>query len=79
MPGARDIGSQVEIFDVGDLSALSALSLEEPGLEYEAEWEDTVRLDEDAMEVDDDFNILDGADLGLWLERVRRDSGGMDD
>jgi hypothetical protein len=75
MPGVRDRGSQVEIFDIGDLSAFKVLSLEEPDDMYEDEIKDMLAGDADAMDIDDRVLIIDGADLNLWISK--RDGSGM--
>ncbi|CAN9466763.1 unnamed protein product [Alternaria alternata] len=69
MPGVRDIGSQVEIFDIGDLNDFNVMSLEEPDQSYEDQVEEMMTRDHDAMEVDEGLCIIDGADLNLWISK----------
>ncbi|CAN9477704.1 unnamed protein product [Alternaria alternata] len=69
MPGVRDIGSYVEVFDIGDLSDFKIMNLDEPDQSYEDEVEEMTARDDDAMEVDEDLCINDGADLNLWISK----------
>jgi hypothetical protein len=69
MPGVRDIGSHVEVFDIGDLSDFKVMNLEKPDQSYEDEVEEMTARDDDAMEVDEDLCIIDGADLNLWISK----------
>ncbi|CAN9444906.1 unnamed protein product [Alternaria sp. RS040] len=69
MPGVRDIGSHVEVFDIGDLSDFKVMNLEEPDQSYEDEVDEMTVRDDDAMEVDEDLCIIDGADLNLWISK----------
>ncbi|KAL1792624.1 hypothetical protein ACET3X_009131 [Alternaria dauci] len=69
MPGVRNIGFRVEIFDIGDLSDFNIMSLEEPDHSYEDEVEEMMARDDDAMEVDEGLCIIDGADLNLWISK----------
>lgn len=69
MPGVRDIGSHVEVFDIGDLSDFKVMNLEEPDQSYEDEVDEMTARDDDAMEVDEDLCIIDGADLNLWISK----------
>ena len=73
MPGVRDIGSQVEIIDIGDLSDFNVMTLNEPDDSYEDEVGEMVAGDADGMDVDGGVFIIDSADLELWVKRA--DSG----
>jgi len=78
MPGVRDVGSQVEIIDIGDLSDFNVMSLNEPDESYEDEVgemvaEDVDGMDVDGMDVDGGVFIIDSADLELWVKKA--DSG----
>jgi hypothetical protein len=70
MPGVRNMGSYVEITDVGDLSAFNVMSLDEPDYSYEDEMEEMVAEDTEAMDVDDGIFFIDGADLNLWVSKA---------
>ncbi|CAI9626795.1 unnamed protein product [Alternaria burnsii] len=69
MPGVRDIGSHVEVFDIGDSSDFKVMNLEEPDQSYEDEVDEMTARDDDAMEVDEDLCIIDSADLNLWISK----------
>ncbi|KAI4910871.1 hypothetical protein J4E90_007127 [Alternaria incomplexa] len=71
MPGVRNIGSQVEIVDIGDLSAFNVLSLDEPDKSYEDDIEELYADGgENEMDIDEDVCLLDSADLDLWVKRA---------
>ncbi|KAI4626544.1 hypothetical protein J4E83_003695 [Alternaria metachromatica] len=72
--GVRDLGSQVEIIDNGDLSAFNVMSLDEPDKSYENDI-DEMYADggEDEMDIDEGISIIDSADLDLWVKRAESD------
>lgn len=70
MPGVRDLGFTVEIFDIGDLSDFNVMSLEEADDSYEDDMGYMADDDDKAMEIDNGgVLILTGADLEQWLAR----------
>ncbi|KAI4949030.1 hypothetical protein J4E91_005493 [Alternaria rosae] len=73
MPGVRDLDSQVEIIDIGDLSDFNVMSLNKPDECYEDDLDDVVAEDADGMDVYGGVFIIDSADLELWVKRA--DSG----
>jgi len=65
------LGSQVEVIDIGYLSAFNVLSLDEPDEPYEDDIEEMyVDGGEDEIDIDDGFCILDSAYLDLWVKRA---------
>lgn len=73
MPGVRDLGSQVEIIGIGDLSDFNVMSLNEPDESYEDELDEMVAEKDDGTDPDGGVFIIDSADLELWVKRA--DSG----
>jgi hypothetical protein len=69
IPGVRDISLHVEVFDIGDLSDSKVMNVEEPDQSYEDEVDEMTARDDDAMEVEEDLCIIDGADLNLWISK----------